>query len=611
MQARYAGFVAGLCLLVLTAPAGAADGPKVTGDYQYVPGRDRTMLLLQGDVLVRLAADGVTETERHRLGARYTHLAERDDYFVAVSASPRAVVVLNKATLKPVRDRALPYRGVTDLALHPKLPVAYVAVEADVTAPSYRVVVFDEATAEAREPRGFFGTWVRVHPAGTFLVTGHRDIYEKGTQFFINPGWRLHAVPEYGSIDLLISYALDDRGLPAFMDLKTKAGGNGAGLRMSADGARVTYLSHVGYPEFTGNLGGFDPLDLQKLPATYATKDRATALDLAYHPYLPLCASPGKDTVAFFHRETGKVEERLAGAARFDRAHRVYFAPDGRHVVLDCERGGVRALRNVALKLSPQEVATVARPADPGAVDNAADVKAAMLRARREIEQKLDPGKVARDKAVDWLKLNNRFGPDHKIVADQTAVIDQELDAGRNVHLTIGKGLVKAGAPVFLCIRSGAFFALPLTPQQAQAFDFPEFSVVKRPGGKAGWRLMEPRAQLHDLRVDGANGVDGAKPLTGTVKLRRLDAETGHYALKVAYSVGDTWVTGYHHLGEYLTKTEGEVRFSFAPVLADKRAHKGPLPVFVELVTFATADRQSEPAIASNTLGQVVTVKAP
>src|SRR4051812_27225041 len=35
--------------------------------------------------------------------------------------------------------------------------------------------------------------------------------------------------------------------------------------------------------------------------------------------------------------------------------NRVYFAPDGRHVVLDCERDGLRALRAVAIKLSPEE----------------------------------------------------------------------------------------------------------------------------------------------------------------------------------------------------------------------------------------------------------------
>jgi hypothetical protein len=233
MFARLKWIVAAFCFALITASSNAADGLKITGDYQYVPGLDRTVLLLQGDVLIRLDADGITEKERLKLGAKYSHIAERRDYFVALSASPKAVVVLDKKTLKPIREKELQYRNLMDLTLHPKLPLAYIPVEADITAPSFRVVIFDEKSADVHEPRGLFGTWACVHPAGTMLITGHKDIYERGTTFFINPDWRLHSMPDYGSIDLLITYALDDKGKPTFMDLKPKAGGNGSGLRMS------------------------------------------------------------------------------------------------------------------------------------------------------------------------------------------------------------------------------------------------------------------------------------------------------------------------------------------------------------------------------------------
>jgi hypothetical protein len=253
----------------------------------------------------------------------------------------------------------------------------------------------------------------------------------------------------------------------------------------------------------------------------------------------------------------------------------------------------------------------VTKPVDPGAVDNSAKVKAAMLRAHREIAKKVDPVKVARDKAIDWLKLNNVFGPDHQIVVDQTAIIDQELDAGRNLQLVIGKGLVKSGTPSFVCIYSGTFFAFSLNEQQAQAFDFPKMTVVKHSAGQAGWRLSEPKAQLHDLKIAHADGLDGTQKLTGTVQYQRLDTEPSNYALKVQYIAGGRAVTAYHHLGEYLTKSEGEFQFSFPPIASEKGKSKGPLPVFVELVTFATAARDGDTAIASNTIGQVVTLKEP
>ena len=190
-------------------------------------------------------------------------------------------------------------------------------------------------------------------------------------------------------------------------------------------------------------------------------------------------------------------------------------------------------------------------------------------------------------------------------------MIDKELAAGRNVHLVIGKGLVKSGTTSVLCIWNGTFFAFPLTQQQDQAMAFPKLTVVKKPGDKSGWRLTEPRAQLLDLTFTKADAVDGKQNLTGSVKYQRLDTEAGHYSLRVQYLVNDTRVTAYHHLGQTLPKSEAEIEFSFPPVLSEKVTHKGPLPVFVELVTFATEERRGEPALASNTLGQIVTVKGP
>ncbi|MEX2213841.1 MAG: hypothetical protein WD768_06925 [Phycisphaeraceae bacterium] len=594
-------------VLAIAASLHAVDGPKVGGGDQYTPGLSRTMLLLQGEALYRLGPDGITVKEKHNLGGKYTQIAERKDYFVALSAEPKAVVVLDKKTFKPLRKQALQYMGLTDLTLHPKLPVSYVAVKFAIEAPRYRVIVFNEEAGEAHEPRGFFGGEVSVHPAGTFLVTALDDIYERGTRFFINPGWQLHSVPDYGSIDLLITYAIDDKGMPSFIDLKTKAGGNGKGLRMSPDGQRVTYLSHVGTPQFSGNLAGFDPLDLQKLPVNYATKDRATTYELAYHPSLPLCASPSKTSVVFFNRETGEIEERLSAAPGVDQIHRIYFSPDGRQIVLDSDKAGVRALRSAALKLSREELVNVSKPVDYGVEDNSAKVITAMKRARRENDEKLDPAKASRDKSVDWLKLQNTFGPDHKIVVDQTKVIEAELAAGRNFFMVFGKGLMKSGTTTYMCIWNGTFFALPLTQQQDAAIEFPKFTLVKAPGGKSGWRLIEPKAQMSELKVTDADKVDGSKNLTGTVKLERLDDEKGYYALKLSTVVGETSKSSFHHLGEYLT--EKEIKFSFPPLVGKDGNYKGALPVFIELVAFATADRRTEAAIASNTIAQIVIVK--
>ena len=76
-----------------------------------------------------------------------TQIAERTDHFVALSEA-KSVVVLNKQTLKPIRERKLQYMDLSDLALHPKLPLAYIAVKFGITAPRFRVIIFDEDSGE-------------------------------------------------------------------------------------------------------------------------------------------------------------------------------------------------------------------------------------------------------------------------------------------------------------------------------------------------------------------------------------------------------------------------------------------------------------------------------
>ena len=96
--------------------------------------------------------------------------------------------------------------------------------------------------------------------------------------------------------------------MPVQDEIKEKAGGNGKGIRMSRDGKRVTYLSHVGYPKFSGNLAGWDPADLEKMPVTHATKGKGTTYDLAYHPVVPLVAGRNEGTQELLTAIVGVVE---------------------------------------------------------------------------------------------------------------------------------------------------------------------------------------------------------------------------------------------------------------------------------------------------------------
>lgn len=379
----------------VTAQAGGALDKKLEAfprlsldadHFQLTPGLEyRSLLLLQGDVLRQLGPDGFTVAKEYKLPGRYRQIAERSKSWVALGKDPHVVDVIDKQTLKVTRHIPLAARDVrimdlNDLAVHPTKSICYVAIKHDIQPPRYRVLVVDESSGSVTAPEDLIGTWVAVDPSGNTLYTGYKDIYERGSRFHLNPGWQLIEIPEYGSIDWLLTYSLRGKE-PVLKQLVKKAGGNGTGIRLSTDGKRLTYLSVVGYPMFSGNLGGFSTADLDAQPVTYAAHKIAGTQIFAYHPTLPLVAAGSKDAIVLFHRETGAMEaDRLLLTAKGISGaplEQIWFSPDGSGLILFCvPEGEARYLRRVALRLSDTEKAivargvatakTVERPATPG-----------------------------------------------------------------------------------------------------------------------------------------------------------------------------------------------------------------------------------------------------
>jgi S1-C subfamily serine protease len=332
------------------------------GPYHTRSGHDRrTVLLLQADRLIEFGPDGFTSQNPIKLPKSYALIAERKTHWIAVTNAPVTVDIIRKAGMKVEKSVKLQAMEPTDIVLHPTLPLAYVACKTAVSVPRYRYFLIDEAKGEGRESEDYVGTWLAVDPAGKYLLAAYKDIYENGRDVIMNPD-RWHVVPSYGSIDWIIRYNLDGDGRPRLADVKENAGGNGRGLRLSTDGARVTYLSVVGSPAHSGNLSGWDPTDFGKIPVVYATKDKASTEHLAYHPFLPLAASVhSQNGTVVFDRESGDVRENIcdlpADSLGSAKIVGVYFSPDGKNLILETALDEVRYLQKVELALTKAEQA--------------------------------------------------------------------------------------------------------------------------------------------------------------------------------------------------------------------------------------------------------------
>lgn len=117
-------------------------------------------------------------------------------------------------------------------------------------------------------------------------------------------------------------------------------------------------MSFIGYPLYSKNVAAWDTTNLEKRPVIYPCKDHgASCFWIAFHPQLMLAAAPIEQGGAIcFHRETGEALPNLVdwkppglGDITTDR---VFFSPDGEHLLLECQEGGKQFLRRVPLRLT-------------------------------------------------------------------------------------------------------------------------------------------------------------------------------------------------------------------------------------------------------------------
>ncbi len=334
-------------------------------DYE-VNGDMGGALLLEGSKLAVLGADGISVTKRLDLKKPYVRIAERPKYYEAIRVDPVAMDLLDKSTGNVEKTIKLDYRKFHDLALAPGGVTSYVTVEFAPTVPSDRIVIVNEATGEVREPKDLLGSYVKIDRSGKHMWAGLSDIYQNGTDFYVNPGFNIVGMPTYGNIDFLIRYDLTPDG-PAIAEHLEEVGANGGQIRISPDGKRVSYLSFTGFPEASKNMAAWDGMDLEKKPVIYDIKDKTGGKgtkDVEYHSILPLVVMAKEDGVMVFDRESGDeiTGQRLkisSGALAGVIVNDAYFSPDGLNVILDCTKDERTFLYKAPLILSDAERAEI------------------------------------------------------------------------------------------------------------------------------------------------------------------------------------------------------------------------------------------------------------
>jgi hypothetical protein len=228
-----------------------------------------------------------------------------------------------------------------------------------------------------------------------------------------------------------------------------------------------------------------------------------------------------------------------------------------------------------------------APPASSGVVTDAKE----LARQKRKV----------RDQAVDWLRANNVWQPDHSIVGYVADHIDRDLAGSEAFQVLLGPLLVKSSKPTLLVGRAGTLHVFELGP--ALARDIAATGCrMQNYSPSDDRRRAAPRVLLSALVIDGAERPVPQRPLTGALAYRIIDRWPGGYALRLTFYAGKRRRYLFLHHARLPATNQGTLRFSFPPLDDPDQVMAGPDVVFVEVVTRGAAG----PIVESNAVAAVV-----
>ncbi|MBX3419688.1 MAG: hypothetical protein KF851_18990 [Pirellulaceae bacterium] len=221
-----------------------------------------------------------------------------------------------------------------------------------------------------------------------------------------------------------------------------------------------------------------------------------------------------------------------------------------------------------------------------------------------------------RQKAIDWVKRNNKWGIDHAIVSDMAEVINEETEKGFNINIYLGKGLLNIEKFQSIHLWSGQFFQFEMTDFQARSRELGPMSVETSTGKRQDQRSPEPLFELSELTLTNLTGksLDGKQKVTGTVQVRalgKMDAGK-EYALRLGFRTKNNVMRFTYLKAEHFSEKGATVEFSFDEVndRDDGEPFSGAIPMFFDICTVDSKPGQNvvDIRLCSNSLAVLITV---
>jgi hypothetical protein len=206
--------------------------------------------------------------------------------------------------------------------------------------------------------------------------------------------------------------------------------------------------------------------------------------------------------------------------------------------------------------------------------------------------------KDVRQKAMTWIRENNKFGPDKPIVTRTAETVENPRQLC--FVLTVGATLLKSKKTTVVGGRGDSLFLFELAPEQARPF--PPGSAENLSAVDNELRLSPPAVVLSNPRLENIAG-----SIRGSVDFTRRARLNGRLAVRLfGYLPRKNGKSSWTSFKEFVSVPADQGSLSFTHPKALAGCDPGPVLFFIELIEESPGG--SGITIVSNPLAAVLTV---
>lgn len=201
---------------------------------------------------------------------------------------------------------------------------------------------------------------------------------------------------------------------------------------------------------------------------------------------------------------------------------------------------------------------------------------------------------IEKKRAIEWIKNNNKFGPESKIVETFTKILESAISNDEGKIWWLGWGLTKSNKAYQFKWIKGKFHVIELTPAEAKQKGIEEMKISGAINIVIAEVSLPPKIRITNVQIgDDSGKLNGNDKISGQLDYEIISPLNSQETILLKYVIGNKESINSQFFSTDSLDKKGTLKFSFPPVNHGRR--QIPFKGFLDLF-FAIDEKLGKPA---------------